>query len=179
MYIFAYYLHIYASTTAIPPFLIMNRTKRLLEIRNLIKNNKISNQDELLKKLITNGFNYTQATLSRDLKFLKIGKIADEEKGHIYVLPDDYTDEQLKDDEIKEAVSRGFLSLDYSGNMAVIKTLPGFASGIAYRIDRMKLFEVLGTIAGDDTILIIARDGISRQDLHRVLTSAIPADENR
>ena len=154
----------------------MNRTKRLLEIRNLIKNNKISNQEELLKKLISNGFNYTQATLSRDLKFLRVGKIADEEKGQIYVLPGDYYDEQIKDNEIKEAVSRGFLSIDYTGNMAVIKTLPGFASGIAYRIDGMRAFEILGTIAGDDTILIIARDGISRQDLHRVLTTAIPEE---
>ncbi len=155
----------------------MNRTKRLLEIRKLIRNNKISNQEELLKMLISNGFKYTQATLSRDLKFLRIGKIADDEKGQIYVLPVDYEDEQIKDNEIKEAVSRGFLSIDYTGNMAVIKTLPGFASGIAYRIDGMKAFEILGTIAGDDTILIIARDGISRQDMHRVLTTAIPAEE--
>ncbi len=157
----------------------MNRTKRLLEIRNLIKNNKISNQEELLKKLIGNGFNFTQATLSRDLKFLRVGKIAHEEKGQIYVLPGDYNDEQTKDNEIKDAVSRGFLSIDYTGNLAVIKTLPGFASGIAYRIDGMRAFEILGTIAGDDTILIIARDGISRQDLHRVLTMAIPVEENR
>ncbi len=152
----------------------MNRTKRLLEIRKLIRNNKISNQEELLKMLISNGFKYTQATLSRDLKFLRVGKIADDEKGQIYVLPGDYDDEPIKDSEIKEAVSRGFLSIDYTGNMAVIKTLPGFASGIAYRIDGMKAFEILGTIAGDDTILIIARDGISRQDLHNVLTAAIP-----
>ena len=157
----------------------MNRTKRLLEIRKLIRNNKISNQEELLKMLISNGFKYTQATLSRDLKFLRAGKKADDEKGQIYVLPGDYDDEQIKDNEIKEAVSRGFLSIDYTGNMAVIKTLPGFASGIAYRIDGMKAFEILGTIAGDDTILIISRDGISRQDLHRVLTTAIPEEENR
>ncbi len=157
----------------------MNRTKRLLEIRKLIRNNKISNQEELLKMLISNGFKYTQATLSRDLKFLRVGKIADDEKGQIYVLPGDYDDEQIKDNEIKEAVSRGFLSIDYTGNMAVIKTLPGFASGIAYRIDGMKAFEILGTIAGDDTILIIARGGISRHDLHRVLTTAIPEEENQ
>jgi transcriptional regulator of arginine metabolism len=58
--------------------------------------------------------------------------------------------------------------------MAVIKTLPGFASGIAYRIDGMNAFEIIGTIAGDDTILIIARDGVSRPDLHNLLTTAIP-----
>lgn len=152
----------------------MNRTKRLLEIRRLINNFKIGNQEELLNMLNANGFIYTQATLSRDLKLLKAGKIADDEKGHIYFLPGELNNDSINRDELQNAVSRGFLSIDYSGNMAVIKTLPGFASGIAYRIDGMKAFEIIGTIAGDDTILIISRDGINRNDLHRVLTSAIP-----
>lgn len=157
----------------------MNRTQRLLEITKLIKNNKISNQEELLSMLIMSGFSFTQATLSRDLKYLKTGKISDEEKGHIYVLPGEEGKQQGNQNELKDAVKRGFLSIDYTGNMAVIKTLPGFASGIAYRIDGMKSFEILGTIAGDDTILIIAREGISRKDLHRALTTAIPEEENR
>ena len=120
-----------------------------------------------------NGFSFTQATLSRDLKFLKAGKIADDEKGHIYLLPGNAYDDQRNDNEFKSAVSRNFISIEYSGNMAVIKTLPGFASGIAYRIDRLNAFEIIGTIAGDDTILIIARDGINRQDIHRVLANEI------
>lgn len=152
----------------------MNRTKRLIEIRKLIKNYKISNQEELLKKLNEYGFTYTQATLSRDLRYLKVGKIADEEKGQIYFLPGMIQDDNATENEIKNAVSRGFISIDYSGNMAVIKTLPGFASGIALRIDGMNAFEIIGTIAGDDTILIISREGISRQDLHNALTTAIP-----
>jgi transcriptional regulator of arginine metabolism len=65
----------------------MNRSKRLIEIRSLIKHNKIGSQEELLTKLNMNGYNYTQATLSRDLRLLKAGKIADDEKGQIYVLP--------------------------------------------------------------------------------------------
>lgn len=121
-----------------------------------------------------NGFIYTQATLSRDLKYLKVGKIADDEKGQVYVLPGEPSRVKTINNEIEDAVSRGFLSVDYTGNMAVIKTLPGFASGIAYRIDSMKAFEIMGTIAGDDTILIISREGITRQDLHNVLTTAIP-----
>jgi transcriptional regulator of arginine metabolism len=151
----------------------MNRTMRLLEIRRLIKDNKIGNQEELLVMLNKNGFKYTQATLSRDLKVLRVGKVADEEKGSIYVLPGRRENENNSNGP-GDAVSSGILSIDYSGNMAVMKTLPGFASGIALRIDGMKAFEILGTIAGDDTILVIARDGITRQDLHRVLTMAIP-----
>lgn len=151
----------------------MNRSKRLLEIRNLIKTKKISNQEELLQLLNQKGFNYTQATLSRDLKMLKAGKLADEEKGHIYVLPNDLPGNSLNERDMSVAVSRGILSSEYSGNMAVIKTLPGFASGIALRIDNLKAFEIIGTIAGDDTILVIARDGISRQDLQNVLNPVI------
>lgn len=152
----------------------MNKTKRLLEIKRLIKNNRIRNQDELLTMLNNNGFSYTQATLSRDLKLLRAGKVADNDKGHIYVLPDEPGDGPARNNELEDNISRGFLSIEYTGNMAVIKTLPGFASGIAYRIDGMKAFEIIGTIAGDDTILIISRDGISQQDLNRVLTTAIP-----
>jgi transcriptional regulator of arginine metabolism len=152
----------------------MNRTQRLIEIRRLIQNNKINNQEELLAMLNKNGYNYTQATLSRDLKVLKAGKIADDEKGQIYILPGGLTGDRTNEVELKDAISRGFLSIDYTGNMAVIKTLPGFASGIAYKIDGMKAFEIIGTIAGDDTILIIARDGIGRHDLHNILTTAIP-----
>jgi transcriptional regulator of arginine metabolism len=147
----------------------MNRAKRLLEISNLINEYKISNQEELMEMLDKKGYSYTQATLSRDLRTLKAGKIADEVKGYIYILPGNNNGNDLAD-----AINRGFLSLDYSGNMAVIKTMPGFASGIALRIDGMNAFEIIGTIAGDDTIIVIARDGVGRQDLHRVLTTAIP-----
>lgn len=151
----------------------MNRSKRLLEIRNLIKSQKISNQEELLQLLNKKGFNYTQATLSRDLKLLKAGKIADEEKGHIYILTDELSTNHVNERKLSDTVSRGILSAEYSGNMSVIKTLPGFASGIALRIDNLKAFEIIGTIAGDDTILVIARDGISRQDLQRAVNSVI------
>ncbi len=152
----------------------MNRTKRLLEIIRLIKNNRISSQEELLEMLVKNGYNFTQATLSRDLRLLKAGKISDNEKGYIYMLPGEITDNIFSGENLDDTITRGILSIDYSGNMAVIKTMPGFASGIALRIDGIKAFEILGTIAGDDTILVIAREGISRQALHRVLTTAIP-----
>lgn len=158
----------------------MNRINRLIEIRKLIKNNRISNQEELLNMLNSKGYNYTQATLSRDLKYLKAGKVADDIRGHIYVLPGEPDETEMDDSGLKDAASKGFLSVDYAGNMAVIKTLPGFASGIAYRIDGMNSFEIVGTIAGDDTILLIARDGIGRKDLHRVIAAAIPeADKKR
>ena len=128
-----------------------------------------------LKKM---GYDFTQATLSRDLKFLKVGKMRDEEKGSIYVLPEESN--SLNGKMIRENVpANGFLSIDFSGNFAVIKTLPGFASSIAYTIDSMKLFEILGTIAGDDTILVIVREEVKRWDISRKLSMVIPEIEER
>ena len=149
-----------------------NKVKRLLAIKKIIGNQKISNQEELLKQLAEMGFNYTQATLSRDLKFLRVGRMASEEKGYIYVLPEErkYNEEETE----KELPVNGFQSLDFTNNLAVIRTIPGYASGIAYAIDNLKAYEILGTIAGDDTILIIPREEVSRGDLRNILALIIP-----
>jgi transcriptional regulator of arginine metabolism len=150
-------------------YTIMNKTERLLEIRKIIQTKKISSQDELLGILNEKGFSYTQATLSRDLKYLKAGKMPDDEKGMVYVLPDTAGQNSASPGNIEVQVnqSAGFISVEYTSNtqMAVIKTLPGFASSLAYRIDGMNAFEIIGTIAGDDTILVIGREGIPRPAL--------------
>ena len=153
----------------------MNKTKRLLEIRKIIQSQKIGNQDELLNILNHNGFNYTQATLSRDLKYLRAGKMPDNEKGMIYVLPDTEisSSNTLTDRDTNPGTAVGFISIEYTSNMAVIKTIPGFASSLAYTIDGMKAFEIIGTIAGDDTILVIGREGIPRPDLVQCLRPLI------
>jgi transcriptional regulator of arginine metabolism len=150
-------------------YTIMNKTERLLEIRKIIQTKKISSQDELLGILNEKGFSYTQATLSRDLKYLKAGKMPDDEKGMVYVLPDTTGQNPSSPGNIEVQVDQpaGFISVEYTSNtqMAVIKTLPGFASSLAYRIDGMNAFEIIGTIAGDDTILVIGREGIPRPAL--------------
>ncbi len=155
----------------------MNKAERLLEIRKIIKDQKISNQDELQAILTGKGFHFTQATLSRDLKYLKIGKIPDEEKGMIYVLPETIS-KKTKDtgnNPLTLEQSTGFISVEYTSanQMAVIKTLPGFASSLAYRIDGMNAYEIVGTIAGDDTILVIGREGIPRPALVQSLRPVI------
>ena len=151
-----------------------NKTQRLLEIKKIISAEKISSQEELLKKLEKSGLNYTQATLSRDLKFLKVNRVADQEKGYIYQLPASQKSDDHKD--ISEDFAfLGFKSLKFSNNFGVIKTLPGYAPGIASLIDSLDLFEILGTIAGDDTILLIPNEGISKHDIINSLTLSIPA----
>ena len=148
-----------------------NRTERLLAIKDLIVNSKISSQEELLGLLQERGLTYTQATLSRDLKFLKVNKISDAEKGYIYELPDQHI---ITNDAAESYAAQGFVSLQFANNLCVIKTLPGYASSIASLIDRSTPFEIVGTIAGDDTILIIPHDNVSESDVVNALVLIIP-----
>lgn len=149
------------------------KTQRLNVIRQLIAENKVGSQEELLNLLEAQGFSTTQATLSRDLKTLKVAKRPDIEGGYSYVLPED--DEQREEDENGDVFPvSGLESIEFSGNMAVIKTRPGFANSIASVIDSQQPHEILGTIAGDDTILLISREGISRPDVVNALSVFMP-----
>ncbi len=149
------------------------KAQRLITIRNLITSTKISGQDELLSMLEAEGFRITQATLSRDLKYLKVAKVADTDGGYCYVIPES----NIRFDEepsIEDFPMTGIESIEFSGPMAVIKTRPGFAMGIASVIDSHGLYEILGTIAGDDTILLVNREGVSRTDVVNALSLFIP-----
>lgn len=148
------------------------RTQRLLTIRKIIEGEAISNQEELLKKLDHAGFELTQATLSRDLKFLQAGKRPDKKRGYVYILPGNDSEPGQAQGSVEVNGSfplNGFVSIDFAHHMALIRTLPGYANSIAYRIDELDAFEILGTIAGDDTILLIPREGVSREDVKNVL----------
>lgn len=148
-----------------------NRNERLMAIRRLIDSRNISSQDELLHLLQGEGFSMTQATLSRDLKYLKVAKMPDPDKGYIYVL----TESRLGDDSMNEHIPfTGYVSLDFAKGMAIMKTLPGHASSIAYAMDSMNFYEIAGTIAGDDTILIIPRDAVTKNDLINLFKTRIP-----
>lgn len=149
------------------------RTQRLLAIRKTIENQKISSQDELLEKLVRKGFRLTQATLSRDLKFLRAAKIADASKGYIYFLPSRET-EQAKMLSEENFPLNGFVSIEFAWHLGVIRTLPGYAPSIASAIDHMGSYQVIGTIAGDDTILVIPREGTKKEDVKNMLARLIP-----
>jgi transcriptional regulator of arginine metabolism len=148
-----------------------NRTERLLTIKEIILKNKVTCQEELLDLLEKRGLNYTQATLSRDLKFLKVNKIADSGKGYVYELPDQHS--SIKDIATTYAAA-GFISLQFANHFGVIKTIPGYASSLASLIDKATPFEIIGTIAGDDTILLIPRDSITENDVKNALALIVP-----
>jgi transcriptional regulator of arginine metabolism len=131
-------------------------------------------QDELLLELKQKGFDLTQATLSRDLKILQVAKLSHPVKGYVYVMPEDGQSVKQAEQTRVNYLADGFKDLLFSGNLAVLKTMPGYASSIAVIIDQANTWEILGTIAGDDTILIIQREGISKNDLMEALISIMP-----
>jgi len=153
------------------------KTQRLSAIKNIISSQKVSSQEELLLLLEKEGFLTTQATLSRDLKYLKVAKIPHSELGYVYELPQGIiknTEEVPEDFPVS-----GVESIDFTGNLAVIKTRPGFANSIASVIDSHDPYEILGTIAGDDTILLINREGVSKGHILEVLSLFIPGLKNK
>lgn len=152
--------------------LMKNKNERLMEIRRLIGSQNISSQEELMKILEKRGYELTQATLSRDLKYLKVAKMPDDQAGYVYILPD--KDKVVEETGLGGQPLSGLISLDFAQGMAVLKTLPGHASSIAYTLDNLDSYEIAGTIAGDDTILLIPRDGVSKFDLANLLKLRMP-----
>ena len=148
-----------------------NRIQRQLEIRKIILNGNIHSQEELLSHLKQNGFDLTQATLSRDLKVLQVAKVPHPVKGYVYSIPENDQREETKQQSRVNYLADGFRDIQFSGNLAVLKTTPGYASSIAAVIDQSNPWEILGTIAGDDTILIVQREGITKADLINTLIS--------
>lgn len=134
-----------------------NRSQRQVEILKIIRNGNVHSQDELLVELKSKGFDLTQATLSRDMKELQIAKVPHPVKGYVYVFPESENSANTKDQNQVNYLADGFRDLRFSGNLAVLRTQPGYASSIAAVIDKANSWEILGTIAGDDTILIIQK----------------------
>ena len=143
------------------------KSNRMELLKMLISSKEMSSQEELLNALAVEGYNITQATLSRDLKQLKVAKAATMSGKYVYVLPNETMYRRVsKAASMKEMLqSTGFRSINFSGNLGVIKTRPGYASSIAYNIDNSNVPEILGTIAGDDTIIIVLREGVDHNAL--------------
>ncbi len=156
-----------------------NRIQRQLEIRKIISKGNVHSQEELLSALKRKGFELTQATLSRDLKNLQVAKVSHPLKGYVYDIPGNGHNEKQKQLLKDNYLADGFVGLNFSGNLAVMKTLPGYASSIAAVIDNARQWEILGTIAGDDTILIIQREGTTKDNLMNALVSIMPKLKNK
>ena len=152
------------------------KTNRLDTIKMLISSREICSQEELLDLLNREGMGITQATLSRDLKQLKVAKAASMNGNYVYVLPNNTMYKRMTEHRSATELLRadGVRDIEFSGNMAVIRTRPGYASSVAYDIDNHDFEEILGTIAGDDTILLVLREGCSRTSVLKSLSLIIP-----
>lgn len=144
-----------------------NKKYRFQIIKDLITDQEISNQDELLKKLIDLDITVTQATLSRDLRELKVSKVPNSSGQYIYRLTENTI--------VAPTVTHNEqMMLVFSKNLGVIKTKPGYANRIAFEIDNTHFNTIIGTIAGDDTVLIIMKEESSREEVTNELRRIIP-----
>ncbi len=125
--------------------------------REIIRDNIIGSQEDLLKLLKSEGFVLTQATLSRDLKKMNVSKISHPDNKYRYSIPDEASIKPKSD-------ARGFLSLEFSGHLAIIKTVAGYASPLAVLMDNNPTDIVNGTIAGRDAIFVALKESDQKQE---------------
>ncbi len=162
-------MHIFAKNSDRYPLNMQNNTKiRQQAILDIIQAGPVFSQDELAARLREAGISSTQATLSRDLKALRISKVP----GEGYVVP-------ARGRSLSVDFTSGILRIQFSANLGVIRTRPGLANAVAVLIDNHMVHSVLGTIAGDDTILLILREGSTPEVVLDALTPLFPEIKNR
>ena len=149
------------------------RGARLDAIRRIVTEHPVASQERLTELLRHEGFPVTQATLSRDLKRLGIGKAPTADGRYTY-LPSEAEVKPGTDGTYIQDFKRGLLAVEFSGSFGLMRTLPGHASSVASALDHLHVQEVLGTIAGDDTVLVVPRDGVTPTRLLRALRARIP-----
>ncbi|GGA22503.1 transcriptional regulator AhrC/ArgR [Paenibacillus physcomitrellae] len=128
---------------------------RHIKIREIITQQDIETQDELVDSLRNAGFQVTQATVSRDIKELLLIKVPTDDGRYKYSMPTDQRYNPVQ--KLKRALVDSFVHIDYTGNLVVMKCLPGTANSVCVLLDNMEWSEIMGTICGDDTMLIICR----------------------
>ena len=147
------------------------KIKRHDKIRELISKFDIETQEELAERLNMEGFNVTQATVSRDIRELKLTKMPNGRGRQCYTLL------KKEEDEMKDKYIRifcdGFVSMDMAQNILVIKTVSGMANAVCAALDSMQLQEIVGSIAGDDTILCAIKTENQVESVIRRLQSMI------
>ena len=150
------------------------KTQRFATIRKIIRSEMISSQEELITRLRECGVEITQSTLSRDLKFMNVAKVPHKNRGYIYVLPNAAHHEV----NVSSNISDNITSLTFSGNLGVLKTKSGYASAISVPIDNLDCPAILGTIAGDNTILLILKEDARRSQVIEALQKIFPMLNN-
>lgn len=155
-----------------------SRNERMEVLRLILTNTEVGSQEALLQELEAEGYKVTQATLSRDLQKLKAAKVASA-TGYRYMLPENPLYRRRINAEIPGFLrNTGFVGLEFSGNIAILRTRPGYAAGIATDIDEHNFDSIAGTLAGDDSILVIIRENVNRDIVINDLSQVLPAIKN-
>lgn len=140
------------------------KPRRQMKILEMIRNHAIETQDDLADLLRADGIDVTQATVSRDIKELKLVKVPAGDGSYRYSLPAESAGvDQLQ--KLSRYMVDAVISIDYTKNLVLVKCLPGTANAVAVIMDKIQWPEIVGTLAGDDTILVITREEAQAPDM--------------
>ena len=142
----------------------MGKAERHTAIRELVQQHRVSSQEQLRELLLERSVDVTQATLSRDIRELRLVKIPDPEGGTYYTLPPEAWDQRPP---IARLLPTLYVGAEGTGNLIIVRTLAGGAQAVAEALDWEEWPEVMGTLGGDDSILIVLRDA---KHLNTILT---------
>ncbi len=140
-------------------------------ILDIIEKNVVETQEELTEKLRENGFKVTQATVSRDIKELQLVKVSDESGVSKYSVMKDV--DLVLQGKMLSVYTHAFLSADYANNIVIVKTLSGMGPAVAAAIDSLNFEEALGSIAGDDTIMLVCRTEKYAEEIVKALIGLV------
>ena len=147
----------------------MHKAKRHLKIKELVTTKEIETQDELVEMLSDAGFVVTQATISRDIKSLHLAKVPLPDGRYKYSLPLDHRVNPIQ--KLTRIMRDAFIKIDTANNLIVVKSLPGNANAIGVLIDQLEWSDIVGTICGDDNLLIICQTSEEAEMVtHRLLS---------
>ena len=144
------------------------KSQRHARILELVSKYEIETQEDMMSRLQSEGFKVTQATVSRDLKDLKLTKTLTARGTYRYAV--NTARQHTGSMKLNNAMVDSIIQVDYSLNNVVIKTYPGLANAVASGVDALNMHSILGCVAGDDTIIIITRDEESSAELSETLT---------
>lgn len=147
---------------------------RQVEIRDIIATMNIASQDDLMQELMRRGLTVTQATLSRDIKEMRIAKTTDIDGSYRYIMPNNGIGQAQQKMPSIDSIHMGVVSIEFSGNIAMMKTQPGYASVVASAIDNTNTRTVMGSVAGDDAVLIALRARFKPEEILAELQTVIP-----
>lgn len=152
------------------------RNRRIEALKTAIAQQELGSQEEILQAIAKRGFVVTQASLSRDLRLLRAVKVLGKNGRKVYELPDETSYKRVSQSRSTQEMplTTGFESIHFSGNIAVIRTKPGYAASIAHHIDNSGVPEILGTIAGHDTIFALLTVGTMPAEAFDALAQIIP-----